>query len=59
MIRFFLGFMIVFGALGNQDFAMEAGLTPPPLIETIVLSLIGLVLMYFGLQRIKEKYGED
>lgn len=59
MIRFIVGFLLVFGALGNQDFAMEAGLTPPPLIETIVLSLIGLVLMYFGLQRIKEKYGED
>lgn len=59
MIRFIVGFLLVFGALGNQDYAMEAGIVAPPLSETILLSIVGLSLMYFGLQRIKEKYGED
>lgn len=59
MIRFIVGFFLVFGALGNQDYAMEAGIAPPSMYETVGLCMVGLILCYFGLQRIKEKYGED
>lgn len=59
MIRFFLGFFFVFGAIGNVDYAMQAGLPEPPMSETVLLVTIGFGLMYFGLKRVKEVYGED
>jgi hypothetical protein len=31
MIRFILGMLILMGAVGQDDYAMEAGITAPPL----------------------------
>jgi hypothetical protein len=59
MIRFVIGFLFLLGAVGKQDYAMQAGISPPPLMETILMAFIGLGFMYSGVKRIKEKYGED
>lgn len=59
MIRFLLGFFMVFGAIGNVDYAMEAGLPEPPLSETAFLIAVGLTLAYFGVKRMKEVYGDE
>lgn len=59
MIRLIVGFFLVFGAVGNLDYAMQAGLPEPPLSQTLLLVTIGFTLMYYGMKRIKEVYGED
>jgi hypothetical protein len=48
MIRFGLGFLIVFGAVGGIDNATDAQLIP-----LVIGSLIGLTLMYFGSEKLK------
>lgn len=59
MIRFFLGFFMVFGAIGTEDYAMESGTPLPPIEQTIFLCVVGLLLMYFGTKRMKEVYGDE
>lgn len=48
MIRFVVGLFIVMGAVGSQDVAIEAGTEAPALIETVLWSILGLMLMAFG-----------
>jgi hypothetical protein len=48
MIRFILGFFIVFGAVGGME-DPEA-----PLLILTGLAVVGLALMYFGTERMKE-----
>jgi len=55
MIRFLVGFLILAGAVGTDDFAMESGTMPPSLFQTILLSVIGLSIMLIGLSKILEK----
>ena len=47
MIRFLLGLLIVFGAVGGME-NPEA-----PLLPLIALAAIGLFLMYFGSNKLK------
>jgi hypothetical protein len=55
MIRFLVGFLILAGAIGADDFAMESGTMPPSFYQTILLSVIGLSIMLIGLSKILEK----
>lgn len=54
MIRIILGILILAGAVGADDYAMAAGTTPPALIQTLVLSLAGLFLMFWGVDALKK-----
>lgn len=47
MIRAILGFLIVFGSVGGLDNATDAQLILP-----MVTAIIGLTLMYYGVQKI-------
>jgi hypothetical protein len=49
MIRFVLGLVIVMGAVGTLDIDPEANV----LLQT-ALAGVGLALMYFGTQKMKE-----
>ena len=51
MIRFILGMLILMGAVGQDDYAMEAGITAPPLMQTL-LALFGLGLMFWALPKL-------
>jgi len=46
-IRIALGFLVVFGAIGHDDFNTMQGIVVP-LWETIVKSAIGLMIMLWG-----------
>jgi hypothetical protein len=48
MIRFILGFLIVFGAVGGME-DPEA-----PLLILMGIAVAGLVLMYFGSEKLKQ-----
>jgi|TARA_R110001592_G_scaffold330921_1_gene613348 hypothetical protein len=50
---------LVMGAVGNDDFAMEAGLIPPPLWETAFLSLLGLAIAASAIPKIQRQYGDE
>jgi hypothetical protein len=65
MIRIAIGFFMVFGAVGSQDFYDEclvaadcAAGDPPSLIKTAILALVGLGLMAWGVYA-KRDYLED
>ena len=47
MIRAILGFLMVFGAVGGMDNATDAQLIP-----LMLTAIIGLTLMYFGVEKI-------
>ena len=59
MIRLLIGFLFVFGAVGNLDYAMQSGTPEPHWAMTTFLVVSGFTLMYYGLLRVKEKYGEE
>jgi hypothetical protein len=48
MIRVILGFLMVFGSAGGMDNATDAQLIP-----LMLTAMIGLTLMYFGVEKIK------
>jgi hypothetical protein len=50
MIRFFAGFMLVFGAVGTLEVDPDAGL-----LTTAILATIGLVIMAFGVAKIQQQ----
>jgi len=54
MIQFLVGFMMVAGAVGADDFALEAGISGPPLAQTILFCIIGVSIMLMGLPKILE-----
>jgi hypothetical protein len=47
MIRVIVGFLIVFGSVGGMDNATDAQLIP-----LMLTAIIGLTLMYFGVEKI-------
>jgi hypothetical protein len=49
MIRTFIGFFMVFGAVGGMDNATDGQLLP-----LMALAIAGLALMYFGTKKINE-----
>ena len=49
MIRFILGFLIVFGSVGGMDNATDGDLLP-----LLGLAVVGLALMYFGTEKMKQ-----
>jgi hypothetical protein len=51
MIRFIVGLFLVFGAVGGMDNGTDAEL---PL--QLLLAVIGLTLMYFGSNKMSEKF---
>ena len=51
MIRFILGLMLVFGAVGGLDHGTDAEM---PI--QILIAIGGLVLMYFGSNKMSEKF---
>ena len=46
MIRFFVGFMLVFGAVGGLD-------NNAPLLQCVALAVLGLGLMFWALPKIR------
>lgn len=59
MIRLIVGFFLVYGAVGSMDYAMETGGPEPHWAQTLGLLGLGFILMYYGLLRVKELYGEE
>ena len=53
MIRLFLGIILVFGAVGGMDTQPLA--STAVFASQIALAVIGLVLMYFGTQKIAKQ----
>lgn len=51
MIRFILGFLMVFGAVGGMDNGPSEDL-----LLQLLLAISGLVLMYFGSNKMSEKF---
>ena len=51
MIRFIVGLLLVFGAVGGMDNGTDAELP-----FQLLLAVIGLVLMYFGSNKMQEKF---
>ena len=49
MIRFVLGLVIVMGAVGGMDNATDGELLP-----LLGVTLVGLALMYFGTEKMKQ-----
>jgi len=46
MIRFLIGFLMVFGAVGNDE---------APILQVLALASVGLLFMYFGTEKMKEQ----
>jgi|LakMenEpi03Aug12_release.lakeMendotaPanAssembly.Ray.scaffolds.fasta_scaffold128935_6 hypothetical protein len=55
MIRFLIGFLILAGVAGTDDYALASGTQPLPLWEVVVFSLLGLTIMVSGLSKILEE----
>lgn len=51
MIRFLIGFLMVFGAVGGMENGTDAQLP-----AQLALAVGGLILMYFGSNKLKEKF---
>jgi hypothetical protein len=49
MIRVIVGFILVFGAVGGMDNATDAQLLP-----LVAIAALGLVSMYFGMQKVNK-----
>ena len=49
MIRFVIGLLLVFGAVGGMDNATDVELYP-----LFGLALVGVALMYFGSEKMKQ-----
>lgn len=47
-IRIFVGLLIVFGAVGADDYAIEMMIESPHVLQTLGLAALGLGLMYSG-----------
>lgn len=52
MIRFAIGFFMVFGAVGTLEVDPEADL-----LITVALAIVGLVIMSFGVAKIRQQNG--
>lgn len=48
IIRIIFGFCVVFGAVGNDDYAVLTGAIPVPILETIGWSVLGLLIAAWG-----------
>jgi len=49
MIRVIVGFFLVFGAVGGMDNATDAQLLP-----LVAIAAVGLVSMFFGMQKVNK-----
>jgi hypothetical protein len=49
MIRVIVGFILVFGAVGGMDNATDAQLLP-----LVAIAAVGLVSMFFGVQKVNK-----
>ena len=49
MIRVIVGFFLVFGAVGGMDNATDAQLLP-----LVAVAALGLVSMFFGMQKVNK-----
>jgi len=65
MIRITLGFLIVLGAVGREDFYSECLMAtdcvagdPPDLVVTALIALFGLGLMAWGVWDNRDKFDE-
>ena len=54
MVQFLVGFLILAGTVGADDFALEAGVAGPPLAQTILFCLIGMAIMLMGVSKMLE-----
>jgi hypothetical protein len=52
MIRFAIGFLITFGAVGAMEFDPKADL-----LITVALAIVGLIIMSFGVAKIQQQNG--
>lgn len=52
MIRLITGFLIIMGAVGADDFAMETGIVPPPLMQTFLLCMLGFALIGWAMPKL-------
>jgi len=52
MIRFAIGFMLVFGAVGTLEVDPNASL-----LTTAILAVVGLTIMAFGVAKIQQQNG--
>lgn len=55
MIRIAIGFLIVFGAVGADDYAMASGTEFPPLLQTLGLAALGLGLAFSGVKSLEKE----
>jgi hypothetical protein len=55
MIRFLIGFLILAGVAGTDDYALAVGSAPLPVWKIVVFSLLGLSLMFMGLSKMLEE----
>lgn len=51
MIRFFIGFLIVFGSVGGMDTATDA-----QLLALVPVALVGLALMQVGVNKLNRNF---
>lgn len=50
MIRFIVGLLVVFGAVGGMEDPANA------LLPNIAITIVGLALMYFGANKLNKAY---
>lgn len=55
MIRIAIGFLIVFGAVGADDYAMASGTEFPPLLQTLGIAALGLGLAFSGVKSLEKE----
>lgn len=50
-MRALLGLFLIMGAVGSQDYAIEAGEVAPSLWLTVGYCVAGFTLVYYGLRK--------
>lgn len=53
-IRIVVGFLLVLGVVGADDYALEMMQDPPHVLQTLGLAVLGLGLMFSGTNAMKE-----
>ena len=50
-----IGFLLIFGAIGSQDYAIESGTAAPSLLETLLWCGVGIVMLGYGISGVVRK----
>ena len=50
-----VGFFLIFGAVGSQDYAIESGTAAPSLLETLFWCGVGLAMLGYGISGVVRK----